>query len=194
MLRLVVGLGNPGPRYAGNRHNVGFWWLEALARNQGAALRPEGRFHGEVGRLQVGGQDLWLLAPTTYMNHSGQAVGALARFYKLAPEEVLVVHDELDLPPGTVRLKQGGGHGGHNGLRDIVAHLGSREFYRLRLGIGHPGDARRVVDYVLSNPPAAERELIEDAMDDALRELPDIAAGDVQKAMRHLHARRLVSA
>src|SRR5574340_209360 len=148
-IRLIVGLGNPGRQYAATRHNVGFMWVERLAGTEGAALKPEARFHGLAGRLVLDGRELWLLQPQTFMNVSGRAVAAFAHFYRLAPEEVLVVHDELDLPPGTVRLKQGGGHGGHNGLKDIVAHLHTPAFWRLRFGIGHPGEKDRVADYVL---------------------------------------------
>lgn len=189
-LRLLVGLGNPGPGYARTRHNVGFWWIEAAAEAHGGHLRPEQRFHGAAGRIQVQGDPIWLLEPATFMNRSGQSVGALARFYKLPPEQVLVVHDDLDLPPGAARLKRGGGHGGHNGLRDIIAHLGSRDFLRLRLGIGHPGEARQVTDYVLGTPSAPDRALLEEAVEDSLRVLPLLVQGDTQKAMQRLHTTR----
>ena len=152
-LRLIVGLGNPGADYDKTRHNVGFWLLDSLARRYGGVFRREAKFHGEACQVSVDGHPLWLLKPQTFMNRSGASVIALARFYKLVPEAILVVHDELDLPPGAVRLKRGGGHGGHNGLRDIIQQLGSREFLRLRLGIGHPGDSRAVINYVLH--PAA---------------------------------------
>ncbi|CAK0747979.1 peptidyl-tRNA hydrolase [Gammaproteobacteria bacterium] len=192
-VRLIAGLGNPGPRYEDTRHNAGFWVVDALAREVGAHFRPEARFHGETCRIAGPGNDeCWLLKPTTFMNHSGQSVAALARFYKLPVSEILVVHDDLDLPPGTARLKQGGGHGGHNGLRDITAHLGA-DFLRLRLGIGHPGDARKVVDYVLDRPSRAEEEAIHEAIDDAMRVLPWVRADELQKAMNHLHSRRLSS-
>ena len=189
VVRLLVGLGNPGPDYAATRHNVGFWWIDELARREGGSVNPEQRMQANVGKLQLAGEPRWLLQPMTFMNHSGQSIGAMARYYKIAPEEVLVVHDELDLPAGTVRLKRGGGHGGHNGLRDTIAHLGSRDFLRLRLGIGHPGNARQVHDYVLGRPSVADRELIEDAIDASLRELDKIVSGDLQKAMNQLHSR-----
>jgi PTH1 family peptidyl-tRNA hydrolase len=189
-VQLIVGLGNPGPKYEQTRHNVGFAFVDELARTKGATFRAESKFHGDVCKLSLGGSDLWLLKPTTFMNLSGKAVAALARFYKLDPESVLVVHDELDIPPGELRLKQGGGHGGHNGLRDIIAQLGSREFYRLRVGIGHPGSSREVTNYVLGKASGDERQLIEQAIDDALRELPLILEGEWQKAMNHLHSRK----
>jgi PTH1 family peptidyl-tRNA hydrolase len=179
----VVGLGNPGPRYAETRHNVGFWLVDRLALARGTVFRHAARFHGEVAELP----GLRLLKPGTYMNHSGQSVGALARFYRLAPESLLVVHDELDLDPGVARLKQGGGHGGHNGLRDVAAALGSREFARVRLGIGHPGNAREVVDYVLSRPRPEEREAIESAMEAVLDLLPQVLDGRLEHAMNTLH-------
>ncbi len=188
-LRLVVGLGNPGPQYERTRHNAGFWFLDDLVREHGGSLRGESRFGGEVGRIHVAGRDLWLLKPMGFMNRSGLPVARLAAFYKLPPESILVVHDELDLPPGTVRLKRAGGHGGHNGLRDIIRHLGSNAFLRLRLGIGHPGDARAVIDYVLTRAPAAEQERIERGIHDALGEIPRIAAGELERAMHALHSR-----
>jgi PTH1 family peptidyl-tRNA hydrolase len=189
-VQLIVGLGNPGPKYEQTRHNVGFVFVDTLARAKGVSLRPEAKFHGEVGKLLLDGHELWLLKPMTYMNRSGQAAGALANFYKVPPESVLVVHDELDIPVGQLRLKQGGGHGGHNGLRDIISQLGSREFLRLRIGIDHPGDSRDVTDYVLGSASQADRKLIDEAIDDALRELPLIVAGEIQKAMNHLHSRK----
>ena len=155
-IRLVVGLGNPGKDYSSTRHNAGFWWVENLASIRHAQLKPENKFYGLAGRTTQGGNELWLLEPQTYMNASGRAVAALARFYKITPEEILVVHDELDLPPGEVKLKKGGGHGGHNGLRDIISQLGTTDFWRLRLGIGHPGDKAAVVDYVLNAPRREE--------------------------------------
>ena len=188
-IRLIVGLGNPGPRYQDTRHNAGFWWVDELARRHGAAFKAESRFHGETARLVVGGHDCRLLKPTTYMNHSGRAVSALARYYRLAPGEILVAHDELDLPCGTVRLKQGGGHGGHNGLRDTIAALGSRDFHRLRIGINHPGHRDQVVDYVLSPPRREEEILIRQALDRAADLLPDLLEGRFQQVMNQLHAR-----
>lgn len=189
-VQLIVGLGNPGPKYEQTRHNVGFVFVDALARSKGATFRPESKFHGDVCKLSLGGSDIWLLKPGTFMNLSGKAVAALARFYKLAPESLLVVHDELDIAPGQLRLKQGGGHGGHNGLRDIIAQLGSRDFYRLRIGIGHPGSSREVTNYVLGKASGDDRQLIENAIDDALHELPLILDGEWQKAMNHLHSRK----
>ena len=189
-LQLIVGLGNPGPKYAQTRHNVGFVFVDELARSKGATFRPDTKFHGEVCSVSVDGANLWLLKPSTFMNRSGQAVAALARFYKVPPEAVLVVHDELDIPAGQLRLKQGGGHGGHNGLRDIISQLGSREFLRLRIGIDHPGSSREVSDYVLTKASAADQAKIDEAIDEALRSLPQIIAGDVQQAMNRLHSRK----
>lgn len=186
MLRLIAGLGNPGSRYQDTRHNAGFWWLDALAEGHGVSFRPESRFHGEVGRLTAGPHECWLLKPTTFMNHSGQALVALAHFYKIPTNAILVVHDELDLPPGVARLKQGGGHGGHNGLRSIVAHLGA-DFQRLRLGIGHPGQARQVIDYVLDRPSYDDSMAIQQAIGASLQVLPLVRSGDLAKAMNRLH-------
>lgn len=189
VVRLLAGLGNPGPEYAATRHNVGFWWIDELARREAGVLSPDQRMQGNVGKLVLAGEPRWLLQPMTYMNRSGQSIGALARYYKIAPEEVLVIHDELDLPAGTVRLKRGGGHGGHNGLRDTIAHLGSKEFLRLRLGIGHPGNAKLVHDYVLGRPSVGDREAIEDGMAASLNALDLILSGELQKAMNSLHSR-----
>jgi len=187
--RLIVGLGNPGARYEGTRHNAGFWFVEALARQAQAPWRQEARFHGEVARAPVAGRDCWLLRPLTYMNRSGQAVAALARYYRIPPEAVLVAHDELDLPPGTARLKRGGGHAGHNGLRSIQQELGGAGFLRLRLGIGHPGSKELVTPYVLGRPPAEEEARIREAVARALEVLPELMAGDLQRAMHRLHTR-----
>ena len=192
-VRLVVGLGNPGPDYAQTRHNAGFWLADELARQHGGNFRPESRFHGETGRITLNGQELWLLKPMTFMNRSGQAVAALARFHKIALPEILIVHDDLDLPPGVVRLKRSGGHGGHNGLRDLIAHLGGNDFPRLRLGIGHPGHSGEVLDHVLRRAPQAERALLEQAIADALRELPRLIAGQWNPTMQALHSRRVES-
>lgn len=190
VVRLLAGLGNPGPRYEDTRHNAGFWFVENLAREAGVHFRPESRFLGETCRVTGhDGDEYWLLKPTTFMNHSGQSVAALVRFYKLAVSEILVIHDDLDIPMGCARFKQGGGHGGHNGLRDITAHLGA-DFARLRIGIGHPGYADQVVDYVLTRPSQVEEKLIRAAIDDALRVVPWIRAGEYQKVMNHLHSRR----
>lgn len=184
---LIVGLGNPGPQYQGTRHNAGFWFLDALLRDYPCALRPESKFKGQACRVVIQGHELWLLRPDTFMNLSGQAAGALAGFFKIAPECILVAHDELDLPPGQVRLKRGGGHGGHNGLRSLIEHLGSREFARLRIGIGHPGHKDRVHDYVLSKPSADDRDAIQRAVDEAVATLPLIVAGEFARAMNVLH-------
>lgn len=189
-VQLIAGLGNPGAKYEQTRHNVGFWFLDELARQHGATFKKESKFHGDVCKLNLAGNSVWLIKPTTYMNLSGQAVAALANFYKIPVASVLVVHDELDIPAGVLRLKKGGGHGGHNGLRDISARMG-KEFLRLRIGIDHPGAARDVSNYVLGNPTSADREKIIDAIDDALRELPRIIDGDLQMAMNHLHSRKL---
>ena len=188
-IRLIAGLGNPGKDYAGTRHNAGFWWVDHLAAARHVQLKPESKFHGVAGRIGREPQELWLLQPQTFMNASGRAVAALMRFYKIAPAQLLVVHDELDLAPGDARLKKGGGHGGHNGLRDIAAQLGSTDFWRLRLGIGHPGDRGAVVDYVLNAPRREEAPLIEDAMERSLRILPLLETGDFPGAMKQLHTR-----
>mgnify|MGYP001088966870 CR=1 FL=1 len=174
--RLVVGLGNPGPEYSKTRHNAGFWFCERLAARLGATLSREARFHGLVGQARSEG--VWFLLPQTYMNRSGQAVGALARFHKIAPAQIIVVHDELDIPPGQLRIKYGGGLGGHNGLKDITAHLGTQDYWRLRIGIGHPGDRNEVVNYVLKPPRKDEALEIEAALDRALDLWPLIAKAD----------------
>lgn len=184
--RLVAGLGNPGREYAATRHNAGFWWVDRLAAKLGGQWSGETKFFGQVAKVRGSNGELWLLKPDTFMNRSGQAVGALARFYKISPAEVLVVHDELDLPPGTARFKQGGGHGGHNGLKDIDAQLG-RDYWRLRLGIGHPGDREKVSGFVLDRPPRTEEDAIESAMHDALARWPEVARGEFDKAMMQLH-------
>ena len=158
MIKLFVGLGNPGPEYEATRHNAGFWWVDALARELKATLVPERAYHGLVARTSVAGHSVWLLQPQTFMNLSGKSVAALARFFKIQPEEILVAHDELDIAPGQVKLKLGGSHAGHNGLRDIPAQLGSADYWRLRIGIGHPGDKNLVVNWVLSNFSKADKE------------------------------------
>jgi len=188
--RLVIGLGNPGAEYAKTRHNAGFWFCERLADDLGIALSKETRFHGIVGSARAGTttpQGLWLLLPQTFMNRSGQAVRALAQFYRIEPDEMLVVHDELDLPPGQMRLKFGGGLGGHNGLKDITAHLGTQDYWRLRVGIGHPGDRNEVVNFVLKPPQRSEQEAIDTALDRALLAWPQLAAGDWPAAMQKLN-------
>ncbi|TCS73485.1 peptidyl-tRNA hydrolase [Sulfuritortus calidifontis] len=187
-IRLIVGLGNPGNEYADTRHNAGCWWLDRLASRHAGLFRSEAKFFGEVCRIQVSGNDLWLLKPTTYMNASGRAVAALANFYKIPVGQILVAHDELDLPPGALRLKLGGGHGGHNGVRDISTALGA-DYWRLRIGIGHPGDKSQVSDFVLHRPGRAEAELIEGAIDRAVPVLPALLKGEFDLAMRRLNIR-----
>lgn len=186
-LQLIVGLGNPGSQYEGTRHNAGFWWLEALAQKLGVTLKPEAKFHGRAGKLGSAQGDIWLLCPDTFMNLSGKSVAALARFYKIAPEAILVAHDELDLPPGTARLKQGGGHGGQNGLKDIHLQLGSSNYWRLRIGIGHPGAKEAVVGHVLGKPMPGEREQMLSAIEAALDVWPELAAGNLAAAQLKLH-------
>jgi peptidyl-tRNA hydrolase, PTH1 family len=192
-MKLVVGLGNPGSKYERTRHNAGFWWVERFAHGARATLRNEGRFHGRVARL-AGAAETWLLLPTTYMNESGRAVAALASYYKIEPQKILVVHDELDLPPGAVKLKLGGGTSGHNGLNNIAERLGSNNFWRLRIGIGHPRDTeaseQEVVDYVLHAPRAEEQPLIDAAITRSLEVWPLLAAGDEQAAMLRLHTKK----
>ncbi|HEX9390574.1 MAG TPA: aminoacyl-tRNA hydrolase [Usitatibacteraceae bacterium] len=193
-IKLVVGLGNPGREYERTRHNAGFWWLDALARELGTTFGKESKFHGDVAKAG----SVWLLKPSTFMNRSGQSVGALAKFYQIEPEEILVAHDEMDLPPGGVKMKIGGA-AGSNGIKDIVGHLGTRDFWRLRLGIGHPRelagklggsmDRPEVVDYVLHRPDAADARAIEDAMKRALDVWPAMANGDMEAAMLRLHTK-----
>ena len=185
-IKLIVGLGNPGLKYTETRHNAGFWFVEALAQQCREHFRPEKKFHGELARIRLSDKDIWLLKPETFMNRSGLAVVSLAGFYKIAPENILVAHDEIDLKAGIARLKSGGGHGGHNGLRDIVAHLG-KDFQRLRIGVDHPGSKHMVVDYVLHRPDARDQQAIDAAIDDALRVMPKVAAGEWEKAMHQLH-------
>ena len=185
---MVVGLGNPGPDYENTRHNAGALFVEALARDAGQTLRPEKKYHGLYGRIHWQGLDLHLLNPSTFMNRSGLAIKALADFYKIPPEKILVAHDELDLPPGTAKFKTGGGHGGHNGLRDTIAHLGTNSFQRLRLGIGHPGDSRKVTGYVLGRLGKQESEQLNAVFDEVLRVLPDAASGKLGAAMNRLHS------
>ena len=186
-IRLIVGLGNPGADYVETRHNAGFWLIDEIAAEQSASFRFEKRDNAEECKFRTGGRDVYLQKPLTFMNRSGQAVAALARYYKIAVEEILVIHDELDLPPGTNRIKQGGGHGGHNGLRDLVNHLGSRDFFRIRIGIGHPGDAKQVINYVLHKPSVADLNAIEAANRDTLAVMPLIYEGRIDKAMQALH-------
>jgi PTH1 family peptidyl-tRNA hydrolase len=185
---MVVGLGNPGADYENTRHNAGALFVEALARAAGQTLRPEKKYHGLYARIQWQGLDLHLLTPTTFMNRSGLAIKALADFFKIQPQQILVAHDELDLPPGTAKLKKGGGHGGHNGLRDTIAHLGTNDFQRLRIGIGHPGDSRRVTGYVLGRLGKQETEELNAVIDEIMRVLPDAASGKLPAAMNRLHS------
>ena len=186
-IRLIVGLGNPGKEYEGTRHNAGYRLVERFADLQRIPLKKEVKYHGIAGRDEASG--VWLLMPTTFMNLSGKSVGALAGFFKIAPAETLVAHDELDFLPGVVKMKLGGGVGGHNGLKDVAAHLCSNDFWRLRFGIGHPGDRDVVADYVLSKPSKLDREAIEETIDRALEILPLAIAGDVERAMHKLHTK-----
>jgi len=188
-IRLIAGLGNPGRKHERDRHNVGFWFVSRLAAQLGVEMRSQPKFHGLVGKSGTAGSEVWFVMPQTYMNASGMAVGSLARFYKIQPDECLVVHDELDFPPGVAKLKRGGGVAGHNGLRDVAAQLGTQDYWRLRVGIGHPGDKNAVADYVLSSPPAAERELIESALARCLEHSPLLLAGDMREAMLKIHTR-----
>ena len=187
MIKLFVGLGNPGPEYEATRHNAGFWWIDALARELGATLVPERSYWGLVARTNVQGESRWLLQPQTFMNLSGKSVAALARFFKIQPHEILVAHDELDFAPGQVKLKRGGSHGGHNGLRDIHAQLGSPDYWRLRIGIGHPGTKAEVVHWVLKKPAPDQRVLIEDSIAHALQAKDALLAGDMEKATLQIH-------
>jgi PTH1 family peptidyl-tRNA hydrolase len=189
MIRLIVGLGNPGAEYEATRHNAGFWFVDAAARQLGTALRPERNYHGLAARVNRATGPVWLLEPLTFMNLSGKSVAALARFFKIAPEEILVAHDELDLLPGHMKIKLGGSHAGHNGLKDIHAQLGSADYWRLRIGIGHPGVKAEVVNHVLRKPPSAEREAIEKCIEQALGALDLLLAGDMERAMLKIHAR-----
>ncbi len=186
-IKLIVGLGNPGNEYVDTRHNAGFWFLDELARMYHGTFKNDKKFFGEAVKIQINGNDVWLLKPNTFMNLSGQALQALAQFYKINLESILVVHDELDLDPGVARLKKGGGHGGHNGLRDISTRSG-KDFWRLRLGIGHPGDRNKVTAYVLNKPSKDDKISIERAIDNATRVIDDIVAGEMQKAMNTLHS------
>jgi PTH1 family peptidyl-tRNA hydrolase len=185
---LIAGLGNPGSQYEHTRHNVGFWWLDQLAKDLGASFKTDTKFHGQLAQCQIANNKVYLLKPLVFMNRSGQSVAALANFYKIPPENVLVIHDELDLPVGTARLKRAGGHGGHNGLRDIIAQLGSKDFLRCRLGIDHPGDSKLVSNYVLGKPSIADRQSIETSIDNSLRVVTDVVSDDLEKAMQWLHS------
>ncbi|MFC4727943.1 aminoacyl-tRNA hydrolase [Coralloluteibacterium thermophilus] len=186
-LRLIVGLGNPGPEYAMTRHNAGFWFVDILAQRLGARFSFDGKLHGESARVDIDGRPVWLLKPATFMNLSGRAVNAALRFWKFEPEAALLAHDELDLPPGTARLKFDGGHGGQNGLRDTMQHLGHGRFHRLRIGIGHPGQRDKVTPWVLGRPGKDDEAAILRAIDDALDVLPLLVAGKAEEAMKRLH-------
>jgi len=197
MIKLIVGLGNPGAEYEATRHNAGFWLVDQLARMGGATLRVEGRFHGLAARARLWDQDIWLLKPSTFMNRSGLSVVSLARFYKILPDEILVAHDEMDLPPGAVKLKRGGGAGGHNGLKDIAAHLTTQDYWRLRLGVGHPrnapggaGGREDVINYVLKPPRREEQQAIDEAIDRSIAPLSLLTRGESERAMLELHTGR----
>ena len=191
-IRLIVGLGNPGPEHETDRHNAGYWFVDAVARAHGASFAREPKFFGEIARARIAGQLVWLLKPMTWMNRSGQAVAGLANFYRITPDEVLVVHDELDLLPGQAKLKKGGGTAGHNGLKDIAARFGGPNFWRLRLGIGHPRTLQLnqpVVDFVLHRPSREDAQAIGEQIDRALECLPELVAGEFEAAMTRLHTR-----
>ena len=187
MIKLFVGLGNPGAEYEDTRHNAGFWWIDALARELNVNLVPDKSYFAKVARTQVKEQTVWLLEPQTFMNLSGKSVGSLAKFFKIAPEEILVVHDELDVVPGQVKLKFGGSHAGHNGLRDIHAQMGTGDYWRLRLGIGHPGVKSEVVNWVLKKPMAEQRDLIQDAIGRSVKAAEMLIQGDMEKATVQIH-------
>ncbi|MCD1125744.1 aminoacyl-tRNA hydrolase [Jinshanibacter sp. LJY008] len=188
-IKLIVGLANPGAEYAQTRHNAGAWFVDLLAERHNQPLKEEARFFGYTARLNIAGDDVRLLVPTTFMNLSGKSVLAMASFFRIAPDEILVAHDELDLPPGVAKLKLGGGNGGHNGLKDIANKLGNNpNFYRLRIGIGHPGDKNRVTGFVLGKPPASEQKMIDEAIDEAVRCTDILIKEDITKAMNRLHA------
>ena len=189
-IQLIVGLGNPGAQYEATRHNVGFWWVESIAGAQGESFRAEPKFLGELARVRIAGQDVRLLKPSTYMNRSGQSVVAVARYFHIPPERILIAHDELDLPVGVARIKQGGGHAGHNGLRDSISALGSREFWRLRIGIAHPGDRTLVTGYVLGRPSRDDESRIRESLDEADHRLSELVEGQFQLAMNRLHSQR----
>lgn len=190
-VQLIVGLGNPGPEYDQTRHNAGAFFVERLASAQGVTLSFDKKYFGLTGKFSYQGRDIRLLIPTTYMNRSGQAVAALANFFRIKPEEILVAHDELDMPPGVCKLKQGGGHGGHNGLRDIIASLANQNnFHRLRIGIGHPGHSSQVSNFVLSRAPRSEQDLTNTSIEFALGVLPDLLDGNFSRAMQQLHSQK----
>ena len=186
VIKLIAGLGNPGLKYDKTRHNAGFWFVDELARRFSGSFKLETKFSGECCKVEIAGVSVWLLKPNTFMNRSGLSVKQLSSFFKISPEQVLVVHDELDIGPGAIRLKSGGGHGGHNGLRDTHAQIG-KEYWRLRVGIGHPGEASKVADYVLSRPSVNDDIEINNSIDRAVAEIERIILGDMQKVMNTLH-------
>lgn len=186
---LIVGLGNPGQQYENTRHNAGAWFVESIARKYSETLKNDPKYKGHTARIRINGHDVRLLIPSTFMNLSGQSVAPLAKFFKIPPERILVAHDELDLPPGVGKLKQGGGHGGHNGLRDIISQLGNnKNFARLRIGIGHPGSSDKVTGFVLGKAPTKEQQLIDNILDEAISVLPELVTGNANKAMNQLHS------
>jgi peptidyl-tRNA hydrolase, PTH1 family len=187
MIKLFVGLGNPGPEYDATRHNAGFWWIDALARQLKVSLTMDKSYHALIARTTINGQNIWLLKPQTFMNLSGKSVATLARFFKINPQEILVAHDELDVVPGEAKIKLGGGHAGHNGLRDIHAQLGSADYWRLRLGVGHPGVKSEVIDWVLKKPILDHRIAIEQAIDRSIKALPALLAGEMNRATMLVH-------
>lgn len=188
-IKLLVGLGNPGEKYEDTRHNAGFWWIDQVAASTKSKLALNSKLFGVVGKLNSS-NDVWLLKPTTFMNASGKAVAALANYYKITTAQILVIHDELDLPPETAKLKKGGGHGGHNGLKDIATALGTPDFWRLRLGIGHPGDRNEVINFVLKAPLKDEQIAINRCIDDSVNILPQLLSGDFENAMLKLHTKK----
>jgi PTH1 family peptidyl-tRNA hydrolase len=187
MIKLFVGLGNPGPEYQHTRHNAGFWWLDAMARELKVSMAMDRSYYGLVARTTLQGETLWLLAPQTFMNLSGKSVAALARFFKIAPADILVAHDEMDIAPGEAKIKLGGSHAGHNGLRDIHAQLGTDQYWRLRLGVGHPGDKAEVVNWVLKKPSLDQRIAIDQTIDRCVKALPHFMSGDMNKATMLIH-------
>jgi PTH1 family peptidyl-tRNA hydrolase len=188
-IRLIVGLGNPGQAYEGTRHNAGAFFIAELARRAGVTLATESKFFGQMARISLADSDLRLLIPSTFMNESGKSVAAAANFFRILADEILIAHDELDIPAGQARFKQGGGHGGHNGLRDIIPALGGKQdFHRLRIGIGHPGHASKVSGYVLAKPSAGDKQAIDQIIDEAVDALPLLLKGDPVKAMTQLHS------
>ncbi len=192
MIKLIVGLGNPGAEYDDTRHNAGFWFVDELARQAGESFKTDSKFFGQACKISLAGETVWLLKPSTFMNRSGQSISALAKFYKIKIDEILVAHDELDMVPGVARLKRDGGHGGHNGLRDTIKAMGGKNFLRLRLGIDHPGDRNQVSNYVLAKPSKMDRQNIDNAIDEACRVMPEVVKDQLDAAMNVLHTRASV--